>query len=207
VFFFNLQKSPNPTKLRYPNSLDELETSPVERFSVYLITFQATILESNQRPLQLRQGYLSKATSASTQVDSMPASDFLEGLTASDAVVWTDGSVCVPSPLGAGGAGVQTAFRGCLSSSSLTYSTGPSPLAFQLSPLYWYMVWNGVTPICRHSTFNRPSPSGFLSSRVALSFQWVLGHAGLPGNELAGSLAKTGVTLLFSYYWPRSLQK
>jgi len=34
-----------------------------------------------------------------------------------------------------------------------------------------------------------------LSSRVALSFQCIPGHAGLLGNERAGSLAKTGATL------------
>jgi len=37
--------------------------------------------------------------------------------------------------------------------------------------------------------------SSSLSSRVAISFQWVPGHAGLSGNELADSLAKTGATL------------
>jgi len=31
-----------------------------------------------------------------------------------------------------------------------------SPLASQLSPLHRYMVWNGVTPIKNHVTFNRP---------------------------------------------------
>jgi len=40
----------------------------------------------------------------------------------------------------AGITGVQAACRRCLSSSSLSYS------AFQLSPLHWYMAWNGVTP-------------------------------------------------------------
>jgi len=34
-----------------------------------------------------------------------------------------------------------------------------------------------------------------LSSRVALSFQWVPGHAGLPGNERADSLVKTRAKL------------
>jgi len=52
--------------------------------------------------------------------------------------VWT--SDFVPSPLGAEGAGVQAARRGCSSSSSLSWSVGLSPL---LSPLHW----NGVTPI------------------------------------------------------------
>jgi len=37
------------------------------------------------------------------------------------------------------------------------------------------------------------------SFRVALSFQWVPGHAGLPGNELADSIAKTGATLPFTH--------
>jgi len=32
-------------------------------------------------------------------------------------------------------------------------------------------------------------------SRVALSFQWIPGHAGLPGNERADSFAQTGATL------------
>jgi len=36
--------------------------------------------------------------------------------------------------------------------------------------------------------------SDSLSSRVALSFQWVPGHAGLPGNEPADSFTKTGAT-------------
>jgi len=38
-----------------------------------------------------------------------------------------------------------------------------------------------------------------LSSRVALSFQWVPGHAGLPGNERTYLLAKTGATLHFTH--------
>jgi len=37
--------------------------------------------------------------------------------------------------------------------------------------------------------------SDSLPSRVALSFQWVSGHARLPRNERADSLAKTGATL------------
>jgi len=37
--------------------------------------------------------------------------------------------------------------------------------------------------------------SDSLCSRVALSFQWVPGHAGLPGYERADSLAKTRATL------------
>jgi len=82
------------------------------------------------------------------------------------------------------------------------------------------MAWNGVIPTWRHATFNWPFPFGAptaleflhpksfwniwalsvsLSSRVALSFHEVLGHAGFPANELASSLAKTGGTLPFSH--------
>jgi len=47
----------------------------------------------------------------------------------------------------------------------------------------------------------------------SLSFQWVPSHAGLPSNELAESLAKTGAALPFTHVpwilanWPRSLQR
>jgi len=41
--------------------------------------------------------------------------------------------------------------------------------------------------------------SDSLSFRVALSFQWVSGHAGLPDNELADSLTQIGATLSFAH--------
>jgi len=41
--------------------------------------------------------------------------------------------------------------------------------------------------------------SDSLSSHVALSFHWVPSHAGLPGKELADSLAKTRATLPFTH--------
>jgi len=52
--------------------------------------------------------------------------------------------------------------------------------------------------------------SDSLSSRIALSFQWVPGQAGLHGNELADSLAKTeqhSPLPMFPAHWPRSLQR
>jgi len=70
---------------------------------------------------------------------SNTAADFLQSISTTNIVVLTDGSV--PSPLGAGGAGIHAACRRCLSQLAL------SPLASQLSPLHWYMAWNGVTPI------------------------------------------------------------
>jgi len=48
--FLKLQKSSNPTRFRYPNPLDELETSTVKCFSASLTTFVATILESKSAP-------------------------------------------------------------------------------------------------------------------------------------------------------------
>jgi len=59
-------------------------------------------------------------------------------------VKWTDGSV--PSPLGAG---LQVSKRPAEDDYLHRCPTqlALSPLAFQLSPLHWYMAWNGVTPI------------------------------------------------------------
>jgi len=54
---------------------------------------------------------------------SNATADFLSSLPTSDVVVWTDGSI--PSPLDAGGAGIQQACRRCSSSSSLSYSACP----------------------------------------------------------------------------------
>jgi len=77
------------------------------------------------------------------------AVDFLRSLSTSDVVVWTDGTV--PSPLGAGGAGVQVVCGRCSSSSSLSYSTGPavssSFSAESLALVYGLHSCNGITPI------------------------------------------------------------
>ena len=45
------------------------------------------------------------------------------------------------------------------------------------------------------SLWNVWSLASFLSNNITLSFQWVPGHAGLPGNEKADLLAKTGASL------------
>jgi len=102
-----------------------------------------------------------------------------------------------------------------------------SPLASQLSPLHWYMAWNGVTTIlikiCQFQStlalfsmapaFLQPKSFWHIwdldsfSSRVALSFQWLPRH---PNNELADSLTKTGAKFPLSMFptcWPWLLQR
>jgi len=103
-----------------------------------------------------------------------------------------------------------------------------SHLASQLNPLHWYMAmeWcHSHLKSCHFQSalFSTDSQSALtllstapaffqlksfwdiwdlsdsLSSRVLLSFQWVHGHAGLPGNELTESLTKTGATLPFTH--------
>jgi len=74
------------------------------------------------------------------------------------------------------------------------------------SALYLTDSQSPLTLLSRAPVFLQPKSfwdvwdlSNSLSYRVALSFQWVFGHAGLPGNELADSLAKTGATLPFTH--------
>jgi len=93
----------------------------------------------------------------------------------------------------------------CLPSSSLSYSAESLALVHRLEWCHSYL---------KHATFNRllhfpkapafVQPKSFwdiwdlfdsISFRVALNFQWVPSHAGLPGIELAESLAKTLATL------------
>jgi len=128
-----------------------------------------------------------------------------------------------PSPLGAGGAVIH-AVCGRYSSSSLSYSADPVSSSFsaESSVLVHDLEWchshvkschfqsalfltysqSALTLLSLAPAFLQPKSFwdiwdlfDFLSSRVALSFQCVLGHAELPGNELADALAKTGATL------------
>jgi len=131
-----------------------------------------------------------------------------------------------PLCLGAGSAGVQAACR-CSSSSLLSYSTGPvsSSISAESLALVHGLEWccshlrscqfrsalfltdsqSAPDLLFTAPAFLQPKSfwgiwdlSDFLSSRVALSFQWGPGHTGLPpSNELADALAKTGATLPF----------
>jgi len=155
------------------------------------------------------------------------AADFLRSLPTSDAVVWTDSSV--PSLLGAEGADIHVVCGRCSSSSSLSYSAGPVSFSFSAESLALIhgLEWchshlkschfqlalfltdsrkSALTLLSTASAFLQPKSfwdiwdlSDSLSSSVALSFQWVPGHAGLRGNERADSLAKTGATLPFTH--------
>jgi len=124
--------------------------------------------------------------------------------------------------------GVQVVCGRCSSSSSLSYSAGLVSSSFSaesLAPLHgleWFhshlkschfqsalFLMDSQSALTLFSTalaFLQPKSfwdiwdlSDSLSFRVALSFQWVPGHDGLPGNELADLLAKTGETLPFTH--------
>jgi len=146
------------------------------------------------------------------------AADFLRSIPTTDVVVWTDGSV--PSPLVAEGADVQATCKRCLSSSSLFYEAGLifSSFSAEFLALVHGLEWchshlktchfqsalfltysqSALALISTAPAFLQPKSfwdfSDFLSSHVALSFQWLPGHNGLSGNELADALAKTGAT-------------
>ena len=140
----------------------------------------------------------------------------------SDNQVWTDGSV--PSLFGPGGAGVYVTCSKCNTSNSLSFSTGPIASSFTAETfalkqgLDWY---NSHLTTCKfqsvlfrtasysaltilslapsyllpESLWNVWSLAFSLSNNITLSFQWVRGHAGIPGNEKADSLAKAGASL------------
>jgi len=83
-----------------------------------------------------------------------------------------------------------------LPSKIMPLSIGPFPNRFPVGPY----------PPLHDPAFLQPKSfsdiwdlSDSLSSFVALSFQWVPNHAGLPRNEWADSLAKTGTTLLITH--------
>ena len=150
------------------------------------------------------------------------ASSRLSSLPPSDIQVWTDGSV--PSLFGPGGAGVYVTCSKCNTSNSLSFSTGPIASSFtaEIFALKQSLDWcSSHLMTCKfqsvlfltnsqsalsifssapfyllpESLWNVWSLASSLSNNTTLSFQWVPGHAGLPGNEKADLLAKAVASL------------
>ena len=150
------------------------------------------------------------------------ASSRLSSLPPSDIQVWTDGSV--PSLFGPGGAGVYVTCSKCNTSNSLSFSTGPIASSFTAETFALKQCLNWCTShlmTCKfqpvlfltdsqsalsilssapsyhlpESLWNVWSLASSLSNNTILSFQWVPGHASLPGNEKADLLAKAGASL------------
>ena len=136
--------------------------------------------------------------------------------------VWTDGSV--PSLFGPGGAGVYVTCSKCNTSYSLSFSTGPIASSFTAetfalkqgldwctshfmtckfqSVLFLTDSQSALSILSSPSSYLLPESlwnlwplASSLSNNTTLSFQWVPGHAGLPGNENADLLAKAGASL------------
>ena len=150
------------------------------------------------------------------------ASNRLSSLPPSDIQVWTDGSV--PFLFGPDGAGVYVTCSKCNTSNSLSFSTGPIASSFTAETfalkqgLDWctsYLMTckfksalfltdsqsalsilsSAPSYLLPESLWNVWSLASSLSNNTTLSFQWVPGHAGLPGNEKADLFAKTGASL------------
>ena len=150
------------------------------------------------------------------------AASRLSSLPPSDIQVWTDGSV--PSLFSPGGAGVYVTCSKCNTSNSLSFSTGPIASSFTAETfalkqgLDWCanhlmtrkfqsvlfltdsqsalsILSSAPSYVLLESLWNVWSLASSLSNNSTLSFQWVPGHAGLPGNENADLLAKAGASL------------
>ena len=150
------------------------------------------------------------------------ASSRLSSLPPSDIQVWTDGSV--PSLFGPGGAGVYATCSKCNTSHSLSFSSASIASSFtaETFALKQGLAWctshlmtckfqsvlfltdsqsalsilsSAPSYLLPESLWNVWSLASSLSNNTTLSFQWVTGHAGLPGIEKADLLAKTGASL------------
>ena len=150
------------------------------------------------------------------------ASSRLSSLPLADIQVWTDESV--PFLFGPGVAGVYVTCSKCNTSNSLSFSSGPIASSFtaETFALKQDLVWctshlmmckfqsvlfqtdsqsapsilsSAPSYLLPESLWNVWSLTSSLSNNTTLSFQWVPGHAGPPGNENADLLAKTGASL------------
>ena len=150
------------------------------------------------------------------------ASSRLSSLLPSDFQVWTDGSL--PTLFGPSGAGVYDTYSKCNTSNSLSFSTGPIASSFTAetfalkqgldwctshlttckfqSVLFLTNSQSTLSILSSTSSYLLPeslwnvwSLASSLSNNTTFSFQWVTGDAGLPGNEKADLLAKTGASL------------
>ena len=150
------------------------------------------------------------------------ATSHLSSLSHSDISAWTDGSV--HDGLGQGGAGIHIKCSKCVTATSLSSSTGLWSTSYSaetiaiLHALEWCISHSktcnleSITlfsdSLSVLSTCSAPllylSPKflsdtqsllNFLSKSKVVHLQWIPGHSSLPGNDLADSLAKTGVSL------------
>ena len=150
--------------------------------------------------------------SASSRLSSRPPSDIH---------VWTDG--IVPSLFGPSGAGVYVTCSECNTSNFLS-STGPIAPSFTaktfalkqgldlctshlltckfLSVLFLTDSQSALSILSSAPSYLLPESlwhvwylASSLSNNTTLSFQWVPGCAGLPGNKKADLLAKAGASL------------
>ena len=154
----------------------------------------------------------SRLQSASNRLSSLPPSDIQ---------VWTDGSV--PSLFDPGGAGVYVTCSKRHTSNSLSFSSGTnaSRITAETFALKQSLDWcinhlltckiqsvlfltdsqsalsirsSAPSYLLPESLWNVLSLASSLSNNTTLNFQWVPGHAGLPGNENADLLAKAGAS-------------
>ena len=138
----------------------------------------------------------------------------------SDIQVWTDGSV--PSLFGPGGAGVYVTCSKCNTSNFLSFSTSPIASSFTAETfalkqgLDWCtshltackfqsvlfltdshsalsILSSAPSYLLPESLWNVWYLASSLCNNTNLSFHWVPGHAGLPGNEKADLLAKASL--------------
>jgi len=85
-----------------------------------------------------------------------------------------------------------------LPSKIMSLSIGPFPNGLPVGP-YPSLLGPNVSP---KSFWDIWDLSDVLSSRVALCFQWVLGHARLPANEWADLACQNGATLPVTQHVP-----